>query len=185
MDYDYFKKMVGERFTIILDTNVYLELYRLSTDSSKNILSLLARIEDRIIVPYQVLKEFSSNSQEVKQAQFNKYKNIEKELGQDIGNLLNNLKKRFYRYKRYNFPNIRELETQYESKISEMKESAKDYLDLIGSEIRKNKEYLLIDSAKAFIHDLKEKGRGLLLKSEEKGWTATAALRYDIINVYE
>lgn len=62
MDYDYFKELIGEKFTIILDTNVYLELYRLSTDSSKNILSLLARIEDRIIVPYQVLKEFSSNS---------------------------------------------------------------------------------------------------------------------------
>lgn len=72
MDYDYFKELIGEKFTIILDTNVYLELYRLSTDSSKNILSLLARIEDRIIVPYQVLKEFSSNSQEVKQVQFNK-----------------------------------------------------------------------------------------------------------------
>lgn len=87
MYYDGYKKIMERKHVFIFDTNVYLELYRLSAETSKDVLSLLNEIKNDIIVPYHILKEFNSNSKEVQKAQFGKYVNIEKELRQDIDKL--------------------------------------------------------------------------------------------------
>lgn len=44
--------------TVVLDTNVLLNLYRYNTRTRTDLVAVLERLEDRLWVPHQVMVEF-------------------------------------------------------------------------------------------------------------------------------
>ena len=53
-----FNKFLTDDYVVILDTNVFLGLYRLSPDYVEFALACLTAIKDRIVIPYTVKIEF-------------------------------------------------------------------------------------------------------------------------------
>ena len=58
-------KEIWDNSTIVLDTNILLNLYRYSDQTRKTILSVLEKFKERIWIPYQVIKEYYNNRDKV------------------------------------------------------------------------------------------------------------------------
>ena len=54
-------KELWENATFVLDTNVLLDVYRYTSETSKNILTILEKVANRLWIPYQVASEYHSN----------------------------------------------------------------------------------------------------------------------------
>ena len=54
-------KNLWDRAIFIFDTNVLLNLYRYSDDTSKKFLETIVKLETRVWIPYQVGLEFNKN----------------------------------------------------------------------------------------------------------------------------
>lgn len=68
-----------ESATVVVDTNVLLDLYRVSSATRNEILYVLKRIRDRLWIPYQVALEYSRNRREAvidRNKQFSTIKNV-------------------------------------------------------------------------------------------------------------
>ena len=62
------KKRINEIWDnglLIVDTNVLLDLYRLSPDSRKDLMKSIDHFKDRVWIPYQVGLEFHRNRESV------------------------------------------------------------------------------------------------------------------------
>lgn len=66
----------------IFDTNVLLDLYRYSEETSNELLKVIESIKDRIWIPYQVSKEYHKNLNSVISDQFKRYDESIKTLDQ-------------------------------------------------------------------------------------------------------
>ena len=66
-------KRIWNDAIIVLDTNVLLDFYRVSSATSKNLLSVLEEYKDRIYLPYQVASEYHRRMTEVIAFQIQKY----------------------------------------------------------------------------------------------------------------
>jgi hypothetical protein len=62
---------------VVPDTNVLLTLYRLSEGTRQKLLDLLARLQERLFVPYQVAKEFQDRRVDVIEEQIQTYESVE------------------------------------------------------------------------------------------------------------
>lgn len=60
-DFNQFKCFWDQKGLVIFDTNVLLNLYNYSIDSTKEIIKNLEKINDRIWLPGQVYLEFQNN----------------------------------------------------------------------------------------------------------------------------
>lgn len=69
---DQFKTLHREA-TIVLDTNVLLDLYRYSDETVKALLETIDKLKDRIFIPYQVALEYHRNLNKVISDQIKKY----------------------------------------------------------------------------------------------------------------
>lgn len=59
---------------IVLDTNILLDLYRVSPKTSKELIEIIKKLGDRIWIPYQVALEYHRELFNVVEGQINKYK---------------------------------------------------------------------------------------------------------------
>lgn len=75
----------------IFDTNVLLNLYRYSKNSSEELIEILESLKDRIWIPHQVADEFMKNRYSVIKEFENKYSLYEDSLKSIINNNLKNL----------------------------------------------------------------------------------------------
>lgn len=72
-DKDEFDKLFGEAL-IVFDTNVLLDLYRVSPETSKELMDVIKKLNDRLWIPYQVGLEYHKELFSVIAGQIKKYK---------------------------------------------------------------------------------------------------------------
>lgn len=143
----------------IFDTNVYLELYRLSTNASNDILDLLDKIQNDICVPRQVYKEYLSRGEEVRKNQYNTYKNAYREMMGDLNKYITSQKSLLKNYNRLQYPMLDKLEEDYMELTNQLKIAISNYFENISLEIKDKKGYLNSDKIKIFMDKLNELGR--------------------------
>lgn len=66
-------KTLWDSCLFVFDTNVLLDIYRLSKDSAEELLSVLTTLKDDILIPYHVAKEYHLNVYDVIKKQSSKY----------------------------------------------------------------------------------------------------------------
>lgn len=157
INYDEYKNIIEEDdTTVVLDSSLLLELYKLSTNASKDILNLLYEMQDKIWIPKQAYEEYNDNKDKQKREQHNKYKNIKNELNTPIQKLESEIKKKFYRYRKRHFPNIRNLENNCNNKVGELRNTIKDYIETLHDEIKDNTKLLKEDKVEEYVQKIKE-----------------------------
>ena len=82
-------KNLWDRAIFIFDTNVLLNLYRYSDDTSKKFLETIVKLETRVWIPYQVGLEFNKNRLKVISEQKKHYEEFEKKIIDLIGEIEN------------------------------------------------------------------------------------------------
>lgn len=77
---------------ISLDTNVLLNIYRYSKETSDKTLYLLNKIKDRLIFSYYVAFEFTKNRKKVESASIEEYKKYQSKIESKYEEIINELK---------------------------------------------------------------------------------------------
>ena len=77
---------------ISLDTNVLLNIYRYSKETSDKTLYLLNKIKDRLIFSYYVAFEFTKNRKKVESASVEEYKKYQSKIESKYEEIINELK---------------------------------------------------------------------------------------------
>lgn len=67
-----FNKMLKDAL-IVFDTNILLDLYRVSSDTSKNLMDIIRKLDKRLWIPYQVALEYHKELLTVINNQMKKY----------------------------------------------------------------------------------------------------------------
>lgn len=158
IEFENFKKEWEKEPIVILDTNIFLDLYRHSVDASKEIIAILSKIKETIWVPNQVYCEFNENKEKVKNEQYNKYKNIPKEINGIIKAAKDKVSGRFIKYKKYQFPNIDKLEQEFINNFEELSNKLENFIKDISDEEVKNKDMLRNNTIESFIDDIVKAG---------------------------
>ena len=83
-NFEVFKIIWDKSPIIVLDANILLDLYRYSADATEDIINVLSNVNEQLWIPFQVKVEFNKNKDLIKKQQFNKYKNIPKEINSII-----------------------------------------------------------------------------------------------------
>ncbi|KXY41065.1 hypothetical protein AT257_21080 [Bacillus cereus] len=150
-----FQKIWNSNPLIIIDTNVILNLYRYSPDTSDHILRVLNSIpKHQLWIPAQVLEEYKQNRENVRNLARNKYREVTSELNRIISSAENSLFKQFTRFNKLSFPKVQELSKDTNQAIESMKAASKKYAEEIKHEIEKNKLMIEKDNVKTFVDDL-------------------------------
>ena len=69
-----------DNLIIIPDTNILLYLYKCSFNSSQNIVELLNKVKDKIVVPYRVYEEYMAHKDGEQAKTDKKYDSFTKDL---------------------------------------------------------------------------------------------------------
>ncbi|MED2868747.1 PIN domain-containing protein [Bacillus thuringiensis] len=154
-----FQKIWGSNPLIIMDTNVILELYRYSPDTTEHILNVLNSLpKHQLWIPAQVIEEYTQNRESVINEARNKYKEVTKMINQIISNAEQNFFKQFTRFNKLSFPKVNELNKVTNEAIKSMKIASQKYADEINHEVEKNKLMLKEDKVKTFVDGLISNG---------------------------
>lgn len=157
MKYNDFKSIIQqEGTTIVLDTNVILDLARYSLYTSKNILEIFNKCTDLIWIPNQVFKEYSKNKYNVFGNLRKRYSSFEKNLLTIIDaseKKLENVLQNSYKYKYFG---NKILSNDILKKIEEFREIITSYKDTVGTEYDEitSNSAEIIESIEKFISDL-------------------------------
>ncbi|MBL4969035.1 PIN domain-containing protein [Bacillus halotolerans] len=156
--YEEFKDFIEQEDPlIVIDSSVFLDYYRYSSQTSKEILEVLESVKDDIWIPHQVYYEFIKNHKKVKKEQHNKYKNILKDINKYTDEFNHKLTKLFNKYGKYDFPKINELKNKINSCFdkSQITEAVKTYHEEIENELRENQVLMNKNEIYDFINNLK------------------------------
>ena len=145
---------------IVLDTNVYLNIYDRSPEFSAFSISVLESIKDKIILPSTVKREFLKNYKACYNRQIKKVEKACDKLQAQLDSTKQKLHNQCTVIKNFQFPDIDELQVRIFEKIDEAISIINDYgaehdvLEFINTiNIRDNKVYdfvsWLIDNGQA------------------------------------
>ncbi|BAT49689.1 uncharacterized protein BTUAT1_25550 [Bacillus altitudinis] len=115
---------------IVLDTNILLNLYRYSKETSEKLLALLEKSKDRLWIPHQIALEFHLNRTNVILDQQTSYEKIESILRKKSTEIDSSLKKELGSYRK------KHVTLSIDSIIEQIKSS----IDRLASEISKEQE---------------------------------------------
>lgn len=150
-----FQKIWESNPLVIMDTNVLLDLYRYSPDTTEHILNVLNSIpKHQLWIPAQVIEEYNLHREEVIKASQNKYKEVTKEIDRIINTTEHSLFKQFSQFNKFSFPKVNELSKDIHEAITLMQTASKKYAEEIKYEIYKNKQMLQEDKVKIFVEEL-------------------------------
>ena len=82
---------IWENALIVFDTNILLDLYRYSEDSSSDFMSVMTSYETRLWLPYQVAWEFQRNRISIISSQIAAYNQLCTKLDTEITKALDNI----------------------------------------------------------------------------------------------
>ncbi|MBY7110687.1 DUF4935 domain-containing protein [Bacillus sp. 17RED48] len=154
-----FQKVWGKDPIIVIDTNIFLNLYKCSSDTTEDILKVMNSIPvDQFWIPAQTLEEFDKNKKNVKNGQYNKYKDVPAKVESTMTKARNEIAKSFAQYTKFKFPHVTTLEVKINKMISLICDEAKKYEEDIKEEIKQNKKMLSTDKIQLFIDTIKKHG---------------------------
>lgn len=150
-----------ENFCVVFDTNIYLNLYEYSPEVTEFFIELSEIIQDNIIVPGTVKREFDRNHNTCLSRQRRKFENVSFILNKPLNQMKDKISKQFYILKGYKFPDIEDLQAEVEEKIKQVEDVFEEYSieHNILDEI--NNRFLDEDKIKKFI-DMRVLSKGLL-----------------------
>jgi len=157
LKYNDFKSIIQQQgTTIVLDTNVILDLARYSLYTSKNILEIFNKCTDLIWIPNQVFKEYIKNKYNVFGNLRKRYSSFEKNLLTIIDaseKKLENVLQNSYKYKYFG---NKILSNDILKKIEEFREIITSYKDTVGTEYDEitSNSAEIIKNIEKFISDL-------------------------------
>lgn len=157
MKYNDFKSIIQQQgTTIVLDTNIILDLARYSLYTSKNILEIFNKCTDLIWIPNQVFKEYIKNKYNVFGNLRKRYSSFEKNLLTIIDaseKKLENVLQNSYKYKYFG---NKILSNDILKKIEEFREIITSYKDTVGTEYDEitSNSAEIIKNIEKFISDL-------------------------------
>lgn len=132
-------KDIWANATIVIDTNILLNLYRYSKESRKAIIDLLKTLKTRLWIPYQVAKEYFSNRDKVIKDSVKELESLRNQMTKSFGEIDRALKS-----KEKNYVEIANLEYMF----SEFKEKIEKEFEKINASAIENdstKEALKIE----------------------------------------
>ncbi|MEA1006691.1 hypothetical protein FOA26_10290 [Bacillus velezensis] len=135
---------------VILDANVLLNLYRYSKETSKKLLSLLKKSQERLWLPHQIALEFHLNRTNVILDQQTSYEKIESILSKKSIEIETSLKKELSTYRK------KHVTLSIDSIIDQVKESINTLISEIKQEKEDHPKLLRNDHIKAEITDIFE-----------------------------
>lgn len=142
-------------YLVVVDSCVFLDYYRYSSETAKAILNNLEFLKDHLWIPNQVFKEFHKNYNAVFKPNHNKYKKITTEINsytREAENKFNNLLKE---YNKYNFPKVKELNEKISEHLKEINIEAEQYKVDIKKEMDDMKDLFKDNAMLTFINQLK------------------------------
>lgn len=154
-----FQKIRLSKHLIVLDTNIFLELYRQPSNISLDIIEALKQIMEQIYVPRQVYDEYLRNYQKICGEEKKKYQNVRRELFALVTKLQDDIKSRTTEYRKHNYTDISKLQSDLGEKLAEAIDIIKAYENNHKEEIEKNIEFLQSDKVKEFVELLNEQGK--------------------------
>ena len=123
------KSLLNSECYIILDTNVYLNIYDRSPEFSRFSIEVLESIKDKIIIPSTVYREFLRNYRECYGRQKKKIKNSCSKLNSQIEQCKNKISNQCEVIKNFQFPHIDELKNSIELKLNDILSIIDEYID--------------------------------------------------------
>lgn len=169
ISFEDFAELWEKEPVVVIDSCSLLDMYRYSSNTTKQILNNFDQIQEYIWLPNQVLNEFISNKEEVKSKAFNKYTDVTKDVTSAVKSAQTKVSNSFVRYTKFRFPEIRNLEIAIEKHIEELLQTVDGFKDVVAAEISQNKETLKLDQVQEFIDNLLKEDRvGKGLQTTEK-----------------
>lgn len=156
---DDFKKIRTERHLIILDTNIFLELYRQPANISLDIIEALKQVIDNLFIPRQVYDEYIRNYQAVCGGEKKKYQKVSKELSESTRKLQDDILTKITEYRKHNYTDISQLQNDLNEKISNIQDIIKTFEKNHQAEKKLSLDFLNNDKVKEFVDLLVYSGK--------------------------
>ncbi|AHC44415.1 MULTISPECIES: PIN domain-containing protein [Bacillus] len=136
---------------IVLDTNILLNLYRYSKETSEKLLALLEKSKDRLWLPHQIALEFHLNRTNVILDQQTSYEKIESLLRKKSSEIESSLKKELGSYRKKHMTLsidsiIDQIKSSIDGLISEISQEKEDHPSLLKNDHVKQKVTELFDN---------------------------------------
>ena len=147
------KDIINEKnFCLVFDTNIYLNLYEYSPEVTEFFISLSEIIQENIIIPGTVKREFERNHNTCLSRQRRKFQNVLFILNKPLNQMKAKIGKQFDILKEYKFPDIEKIKTEVEEEIQKIEDIFEEYS--IGHNIldQFNNKFLDEDKIKNFIN---------------------------------
>lgn len=126
-------KRIWKEGIIVVDTNILLNLYRYSKDTSDDVFKVLKSVKERLWLPYQACYEFHENRLNTYYDSWNAAGSIKKMLNNHVDKFTNEVKEKFSRNP---FVDIDELDkvvkrsiARINTKLDEWKNSVTDFVN--------------------------------------------------------
>ena len=123
-----------DRLVIVPDTNILLYLYKCSFNASQNIVDLLNKVKDKVIIPSRVYKEYLGHKDEEQAKIDRKYDNFAKNLKNQVTELKRKLGKNISESRKYEFPDCDVLEVGINSFLDKIVQAITTYENSLSSE---------------------------------------------------
>jgi len=126
---DIIKESVNNGATIILDTNIYLNIYEVSPELAKFECAVLNAIKPQIVVPSTVMREFKRNHRKCHGRQTKKIQQLGRRISKNIESTKAKIANQCGIIKSLDFPDIDELKSALNEKLEEMLVLIDNYAD--------------------------------------------------------
>lgn len=123
-----------DNLIIIPDANILLYLYKCSFNSSQNIVELLKKVKDKVIVPSRVYKEYMAHREEEQAKIDRKYDNFTKDLKNQVKEVKGKISGSISESRKYDFPNCDLLETGINTFLDKTIDAISTYESSLSSE---------------------------------------------------
>jgi len=163
LDYKGFQKIRLSNHLIVLDTNIFLELYRQPANISNDIIVALKEILNNLYIPRQVYDEYIRRYQEICGSEKKKYQKVSRKLTELLRKLQEGFNSEISEYRKHNYTDINKLQTDLTEKVDELESIIKAFENDHKSEIDYNLDFLNNDKVKELID--------LLVENEKIGET--------------
>ena len=153
-----FQEIRSSEHSIVLDTNVLLELYRQPANISLDVISALKRILNNIYIPRQVYDEYLKNYYKICGDEKKKYKKVTEELSDSLKKLQTDIAKKVGEYRKHNYTDISKLQNNLNEKIKDTQNIITEFEKSHHAEIQLNINFLQNDKVKEFVDLLLNQG---------------------------
>ena len=131
-----------DNLIIIPDTNILLYLYKCSFNSSQNIVELLKKVKDKVVVPRRVYNEYLSHKDEEQAKIDRKYDSFTKDLKNQVKEVKVKITGCISESRKYDFPDCDSLQTSINNTLDGAIDVISTYESSLSSEKQNKSEQI-------------------------------------------